>query len=70
MNSSTVITESGGRQNMYATEVRMIEDPTYNGSAKEAELANARWAMIGFIAILLIEAISQSSFLKWVGLFQ
>jgi len=51
-NSSTVITEAGGRQNMYAVEPRPYQDPNYSGYAKEAELANARWAMIGFVAAL------------------
>ena len=51
-NSSYVITEDGGRQNMYAIEPRMYVDPNYRGYGKEAELANARWAMIGFIAAI------------------
>ena len=51
-NPSYVITEDGGRQNMYATEPRIYIDPNYRGYAKEAELANARWAMIGFVAAI------------------
>ena len=47
--STTVITEDGGRQNMYATEVRTYIDPDYTNYSKEAELANARWAMLGFV---------------------
>ena len=50
--SSYVITESGGRQNAYAVEPRMQFDSSYKGYAKEAELANARWAMIGFVAAI------------------
>ena len=46
----TVTTEDGGRQNMYAKEPRMeVMDQDY---AKEAELANGRWAMIGFVAAI------------------
>ena len=53
MNSSPyVITEDGNRQNMYATEPRPYQDPEYAGFANEAELANGRWAMIGFIAAI------------------
>ena len=53
MNSSSyVITEDGGRQNMYAVEPRMHIDPDYTAFSKEAELANGRWAMIGFISAL------------------
>lgn len=51
-NSTNIITEDGGRQNMYAVESRPYQDENYAGYAKEAELANARWAMIGFIAAL------------------
>ncbi len=50
--SSYVVTEDGGRQNMYAIEPPTYQDPNYAGFAKEAELANARWAMIGFIAAI------------------
>ena len=52
VNSSSVITEAGGRQNMYATEPRIYIDPEYTSYAKEAELANARWAMVGFVAAI------------------
>ena len=47
--SSSVITEADGRQNLYANEPRTFIDPNYTSYVKEAELANARWAMIGFI---------------------
>ncbi len=50
--SSYVIQEGNGRQNTFAAEPRMYVDPEYKGYAKEAELANARWAMIGFIAAI------------------
>ena len=46
----TVTTEDVGRQNMYAKEPQMeIIDQEY---PKAAELANARWAMIGWVAML------------------
>ena len=38
------------------------------GWSDYAERINGRFAMIGFTAILLIEAFSQSSFLKWAGI--
>ena len=45
--SSHVITEDGGRQNVFASEpqVQVIED-----QAPAAELLNGRLAMIGFVA--------------------
>ncbi len=55
-NSTRVITEDGGRQNMYALEPRTYIDPNYTSYAEEAELANARWAMFGFIAAILAYA--------------
>jgi hypothetical protein len=46
----TVTTEDGGRQNMYAKEPQIeVMDQDY---AKEAELANGRWAMIGWVAAI------------------
>ena len=50
--SQYVVTEDGDRQNMYAIESRPYHDPNYSSYAKEAELANARWAMIGFVAAI------------------
>ncbi len=35
-----------------------------------AERVNGRFAMIGFLAILLIEIISNSGFLHWAGFIQ
>ena len=48
--SSHVITEDGGRQNMYAKEPQ-VEVMDLDQS-KAAELANGRWAMIGFVAAI------------------
>ncbi len=48
----TVTTEDGGRQNMFATEPQievLQSDKTMN---EQAELANGRWAMIGFMAAI------------------
>ena len=48
--SSTVTTEDGGRQNMFASEPRM--EVMEIDQSKAAELANGRWAMIGFVAAI------------------
>jgi hypothetical protein len=48
----TTVTESGGRQNIYSIEPRPQVDPNYQGYPLEAEKANGRWAMLGFIALL------------------
>ena len=34
-----------------------------------AERINGRFAMIGLLAVLLIEALSKISFLEWAGIF-
>ena len=39
------------------------------GWSSYAERINGRFAMIGFTSILLIEAISKTSFLEWAGIF-
>jgi len=33
-----------------------------------AERVNGRFAMLGFVAVLLIEALSGETFLRWAGL--
>ena len=47
----TVITEYG-KQNIFASEVQMEIEQDYSSFPEEAEKANGRWAMIGFIALL------------------
>ena len=38
------------------------------GWSSYAERINGRFAMIGLMAVLLVEAISQISFLEWAGI--
>ena len=45
-----------------------IEDEYKFGWSSYSEITNGRFAMIGFLAILLIELFSRQSFLKWAGL--
>ena len=47
----SVISEYG-KQNMFATEVAMQVEENYTNYPQEAEKANGRWAMIGFVALL------------------
>ncbi len=44
------------------------EDEPAFGWSGYAERVNGRFAMLGFISILLIEALSHDSFLHWAGL--
>ena len=43
-----------------------LDIPSFGWSAY-AERINGRFAMIGFLAVLLIEALSNESFLHWAG---
>ena len=45
-----------------------IEEEYQFGWSSYSEITNGRFAMIGFIAIILIEFFSQQSFLKWAGI--
>ena len=45
-----------------------IEDERKFGWSSYSEITNGRFAMIGFLAIILIELFSQQSFFKWAGI--
>jgi hypothetical protein len=51
MTSSHIVTEYG-KQNIFAKETQPQVMENYKGYIEEAELANGRWAMIGFVALL------------------
>ena len=44
-----------------------INDEYKFGWSSYSEITNGRFAMIGFLAIILIEIFSNQSFLKWAG---
>jgi len=46
-----------------------IDDEYKFGWGTYSEITNGRFAMIGFLAIILIELFSKQSFLKWAGIF-
>jgi hypothetical protein len=64
----TVTTEEGGRINMYAREPQMYISQTdaerygYETHAERAEKQNGRWAMLGFVALIISYATSGSIF--------
>ena len=45
-----------------------IEEEYQFGWSSYSEITNGRFAMIGFLAVILIELFSQQSFLKWAGI--
>ena len=63
------------KENMNSEEIKIddqsieIEDRYKFGWSNYSEITNGRFAMLGFLAIILIELISQKSFLNWAGIF-
>ena len=45
-----------------------VEDEYKFGWSSYSEITNGRFAMIGFLAIILIELFIQQPFLKWAGI--
>ena len=45
-----------------------IKDEYKFGWSSYSEITNGRFAMIGFLAIILIELFSKQSFLEWAGI--
>jgi len=43
------------------------DEPAFGWSAY-AERVNGRFAMVGFVAVLLVELVSHDTFLHWAGL--
>ena len=46
-----------------------IEDKYKFGWSSYSEITNGRFAMLGFVAIILIELFSHKTFLNWAGIF-
>jgi len=68
------IEENIESQNLDSEEIKIdqksleSEDKYKFGWGTYAEMTNGRFAMIGFLAIILIELLSKQSFLKWAGI--
>ena len=56
------------RDNKLDEKSKNIDDEYKFGWSSYSEITNGRFAMIGFLAIILIELFSQQSFLKWAGI--
>ena len=61
------INENTG-DNKLDEKLKDIEDEYKFGWSNYSEITNGRFAMIGFLSIILIELFSQQSFLKWAGI--
>ena len=56
------------REDKLDEETIEINDEYKFGWSSYSEITNGRFAMIGFLAIILIELFSKQSFLKWAGI--
>jgi hypothetical protein len=68
MISRGVVTEEGGRSNVYAIEPRVVVDDTQTfGFNEYAEKVNGRLAMIGFVALLIVEICTRQGLVGWLA---
>ena len=56
------------RDNKFDEKSIEVKDEYKFGWSSYSEKTNGRFAMIGFLAIILIELFSQQSFLQWAGI--
>tara|TARA_S200000501_G_scaffold270965_1_gene254707 strand:+ start:403 stop:636 length:234 start_codon:yes stop_codon:yes gene_type:complete len=69
-NEETIETENiNSEENKIDEQSIKIEEKYKFGWSNYSEITNGRFAMIGFLAIILIELFSQKSFINWAGLF-
>ena len=62
-------TNSADKENKDEADNLNLEEKEYVfGWGQYSEITNGRFAMIGFLAIILIEIFSRQSFLKWAGI--
>ncbi len=67
MNNTYTTVEENGTFNNFAIEPEMyVDESVQTGFTKYAELMNGRFAMIGFVALLLTEALSGHSFISLI----
>ena len=74
-NEDNINEENINSENINSKEINIpeesieVENNYKFGWSKYSEITNGRFAMIGFVAIILIELFSQKSFLNWAGIF-
>ena len=74
--SMTNLENENGNEEVLTTSKRNAElnkdnDPSYDynfGWNRYSEITNGRFAMIGFLSILIIEILSKKSFFSWAGI--
>ena len=74
-NEENVNEENVNSENINSEEINIdkksieIENNYKFGWSTYSEITNGRFAMLGFLAIILIELFSHKSFLNWAGIF-
>ncbi len=69
-NEETMDIDKISSQEIKIDEQSIENDDKYKfGWSNYSEITNGRFAMLGFVVIILIELISQKSFLNWAGIF-
>ena len=66
MNPSNQLEENNSNLPQPTSSASTSDIPSF-GWSQYAERVNGRFAMVGFLAILLIEALSNGNFLQWAG---
>ncbi len=61
------INEQSGDNKLDKKSIEIADEYRF-GWSNYSEITNGRFAMIGFLAIILIEILSQQSFLEWAGI--
>ena len=56
------------QENDVTDELKDLENEYKFGWSSYSEVTNGRFAMLGFLAIVLIELFSKQSFLEWAGI--
>lgn len=65
-----MVTEERGRLNNYAIEPKMYVSEQQFGFNQHAEKLNGRLAMIGFVSLLLLEALTGNGLIGWLSKLQ
>ena len=70
LNEENIDSENIDSEKVIIDDKSIIPEYDYKfGWSSYSEITNGRFAMLGFLAIILIELVSKQSFLKWAGIF-
>ena len=68
-NKETINIENLNSEENKMDEQSLVDEDKYKlGWSSYSEITNGRFAMLGFLAIILIELLSQKPFLNWAGI--